>query len=94
MWTLCFLESRKLYHKKSYVKKAILQKMAEQLLSADELAAIDAEAERQLAGSEQPVTLSDKDMDTIKNMPREELEARLLEVRRRQEERELDHENS
>lgn len=47
-WTLNFLETRKLYHKKAAVKQAILQRMAKTLLSESELAAIDAEAEKQL----------------------------------------------
>lgn len=53
-WTHNFLSARKLYHKKTAVKSAILQKMAKTLLSADELAAIDAEAEKQLVSLDQP----------------------------------------
>ena len=48
-WTLSFLEQRKLYHKKAYVRKAILERMAKTLLSPDELAVIDQEAEKQLS---------------------------------------------
>src|SRR5712664_2392762 len=53
-WTHNFLSARKLYHKKTALRSAILQKMAKTLLSADELAAIDAEAEKQLVDLDQP----------------------------------------
>ena len=56
-WVDNFLEQRKLYHKKAYVRKAILERMAKTLLSADELAAIDKQAEEQLQGAS-PTTIS------------------------------------
>src|SRR4029077_7191729 len=49
-WTYNFLSARNLYHKKHTLKAALLQKMATQLLSESELAAIDADAEKQLVG--------------------------------------------
>lgn len=47
-WTYVFLESRRLYHKKSTLRKSILEKMAKELLAPDELLSVEAEAERQL----------------------------------------------
>jgi hypothetical protein len=47
-WTYNFLSARKLYHKKHTVKNALLRKMAETLLSPDELERIDQEAEEKL----------------------------------------------
>ena len=47
-WTYDFLEARKLYHKKTRIKTALLRKMAETLLSKDELEAIDHQAEENL----------------------------------------------
>src|SRR5205809_1115048 len=51
-WTYNFLSARKVYHKKAAVKTAILRKMAETLLSKDELNAIDAQAEITLSNLE------------------------------------------
>lgn len=47
-WTYVFLESRRLYHKKSVLRKSILEKMAKELLAPDELLSVEAEAERRL----------------------------------------------
>jgi hypothetical protein len=47
-WTHNFLSARKLYHKKHTLRNAIIKRMAETLLSKDELEAIDMEAEKQL----------------------------------------------
>ena len=47
-WTYNFLSARKMYHKKARIRTAMLEKMAKTLLSADELQAIDNEAEKQL----------------------------------------------
>jgi hypothetical protein len=47
-WTYNFLDARRLYHKKHTVKNALLRKMAETLLSPDELERIDQEAEDKL----------------------------------------------
>jgi hypothetical protein len=47
-WTHAFLSARKQYHRKHTVKNALLRKMAEQLLSRDELDALDKEAEDKL----------------------------------------------
>ncbi len=48
VWTSNFLSTRKMYHKKARIRTAMLEKMAKTLLSADELQAIDNEAEKQL----------------------------------------------
>jgi hypothetical protein len=48
VWTSNFLSARKMYHKKATMKTALLKKMAETLLSKDELEAIDREAESRL----------------------------------------------
>lgn len=47
-WSYTFLESRRLYHKKSVLRKSILEKMAKELLAPDELLSVEAEAERRL----------------------------------------------
>jgi hypothetical protein len=53
-WTHSFLSARKLYHKKHTLRNAIIKRMAETLLSKDELEAIDMEAEKQLGNLEDP----------------------------------------
>ena len=47
-WAHNQLSSRNLYHKKARIKDAILRKMAETLLSEDELQTVDEEAESKL----------------------------------------------
>lgn len=51
-WTYNFLSARKMYHKKTAIKTAILKRMAETLLSKDELEAIDHQAELTLGNLE------------------------------------------
>jgi hypothetical protein len=58
-WTLAFLQQRKLYHKKAYIRKAILERMAKTLLSKDELAVIDQEAEKQLSLKEANIEIDE-----------------------------------
>jgi hypothetical protein len=50
-WTYNFLTSRKAYHKKQQLKKKMMMKVASEHLSEDELAEIEAQAER-LSGQE------------------------------------------
>jgi hypothetical protein len=52
-WTLAHLEGTKQYHKKRQLKLSIMKRMAETLLSEDELAQVDAEAERQISQVDQ-----------------------------------------
>jgi hypothetical protein len=52
-WTLEHLEARNLYHKKQAVKKRMMVKLATSLLSPDELALIDKQAEEALRDIEQ-----------------------------------------
>jgi hypothetical protein len=47
-WTLQFLQNRALYHKKQQVKKQLIVKMAQTLLSEDELQRINELSEEQL----------------------------------------------
>lgn len=66
-WTFNFLTARKMYHKKTAIKTAILKRMAETLLSKDELDAIDHQAEVTLDGLEdepvQPESEPDMERD-------------------------------
>ena len=52
-YTLASLENRKQYHRKRALKLGLMKKMAETLLSEDELEAIDQAAEKQLVGLEE-----------------------------------------
>ena len=51
-WAYNFLDARKTYHKKTYIKRAMLEKMARTLLSKDELDEIDRQAEETLGNLE------------------------------------------
>lgn len=49
-WTYSFLSARKQYHKKRALTQAMLIKMSKTLLSPDEIARVEQEAEDQLVG--------------------------------------------
>lgn len=73
-WSYTFLESRRLYHKKSVLRKSILEKMAKELLAPDELLSVEAEAERRLVVIEAKEFGGRPDADEIHKIPQEEFE--------------------
>lgn len=77
-WTYNFLSARKEYHRKHTIKTAILRRMAEQLLSKDELEAIDREAESRLEPGLDAIA------DEIVNMTPKEVQQQAAKLRKRQ----------
>ena len=54
IWTNNFLNDRRVYHKHQQLKKREIEKIARKLLSADDLAKIDAFAKKQALGAVLP----------------------------------------